>query len=70
MIEQRLLKPESYREMQTEVRLKNGEGTKYGLGLDIDNILGHRVVAARVVMGQREAPDPGRRERLARKPLA
>ena len=45
MIEQRLLKPESYREMQTEVRLKNGEGTKYGLGLDIDNILGHRVVA-------------------------
>jgi D-alanyl-D-alanine carboxypeptidase len=45
MIEQRLLKPESYREMQTEIRLKNGEGTKYALGLDVGNILGHRMVA-------------------------
>jgi D-alanyl-D-alanine carboxypeptidase len=45
MIEQRLLKPESYREMQTEVRLKNGEGTEYGLGVDLGNINGHRTVA-------------------------
>jgi D-alanyl-D-alanine carboxypeptidase len=45
MIEQRLLKPESYREMQTEVRLKNGEGTKYGLGVDVGDMLGHRIVA-------------------------
>lgn len=45
VIEQRLLKPESYREMQTEVRLKNGEGTDYGLGVDLGNINGHRIVA-------------------------
>src|SRR2546423_12323128 len=45
MIEQRLLKAESYREMQTEVRLKNGEGTEYGLGVDLGNMNGHRTVA-------------------------
>jgi D-alanyl-D-alanine carboxypeptidase len=45
MIEQRLLKPESYKEMQTEVRLKNGEGTKYGLGVDVGSLLGHRMIA-------------------------
>lgn len=45
MIERRLLKPESYKEMETEVRLKNGEGTKYGLGLDVTSMEGHRVLA-------------------------
>lgn len=45
MIEQRLLKPESYRQMQTEVRLKNGQGTNYGLGVDVGSLLGHRIVA-------------------------
>ena len=45
MIEQRLLKPQSYTEMQTEVRLKNGQGTNYGLGVDVENVLGHRVIA-------------------------
>ena len=33
MLQQRLLKPASYKEMQTEVLLKNGLGTRYGLGL-------------------------------------
>jgi D-alanyl-D-alanine carboxypeptidase len=45
MIDQRLLKPESYKQMQTEVRLKNGQGTNYGLGVDVGSVLGHRIVA-------------------------
>ncbi len=44
MINQRLLKPASYREMQTEVLLKNGEGTRYGLGIAVKYELGHRVL--------------------------
>jgi CubicO group peptidase (beta-lactamase class C family) len=35
MIEQKLLKPESYRQQQTEVLLKNGLATGYGLGIDV-----------------------------------
>jgi hypothetical protein len=35
MIAQTVLKPESYKEMFTEVKLKNGEGTHYGLGVDV-----------------------------------
>jgi CubicO group peptidase (beta-lactamase class C family) len=30
--------------METEVRLKNGEGTKYGLGLDVTKQGGHRML--------------------------
>jgi len=45
MINQRLLKLESYKEMQTEMRLKSGQGTNYGLGVDLGNVLGHRIVA-------------------------
>ena len=44
MMNEALLKPASYKEMQTEVRLKNGEGTKYGLGLDVTMQGGHRVL--------------------------
>lgn len=44
MIAQSLLKPDSYREMFTEVRLKSGQGTHYGLGVDIRAIAGHRVI--------------------------
>jgi D-alanyl-D-alanine carboxypeptidase len=44
MIGQTLLRPSSYKEMQTEVLLKNGLGTQYGLGLGIKTELGHRVV--------------------------
>ena len=42
MMDQRLLKPGSYREMQTEVRLKNGDGTNYALGLQTGQAGGHR----------------------------
>ena len=45
VIDQRLMKPASYREMQTEVRLKNGTGTRYGLGVGVAMQNEHRVVA-------------------------
>jgi CubicO group peptidase (beta-lactamase class C family) len=44
MINQRLLKPSSYKEMQTEVLLKNGEGTRYGLGIAVRQELNHRAL--------------------------
>lgn len=44
MMNQTILKPESYKEMETEVKLKNGEGTHYGLGVSVFNQGGHRVV--------------------------
>lgn len=44
MLKQSLLKPASYREMETEVKLKDGAGTGYGLGLGISNAGGHRLV--------------------------
>ena len=33
-----LLKPESYKTMETEFKLKNGSGTGYGMGLHIDKL--------------------------------
>jgi CubicO group peptidase (beta-lactamase class C family) len=44
MIEQRLLTPASYQEMQTDVRLRNGLATGYGLGLDVTRESGHRAL--------------------------
>ncbi len=44
MINQSLLKPASYREMETEVLLKDGVGTNYGLGVFVRNTNGHRVL--------------------------
>jgi D-alanyl-D-alanine carboxypeptidase len=44
MVEQRVLRPASYKEMQTAVKLKNGEATRYGLGLQIAMRGGHRAV--------------------------
>jgi D-alanyl-D-alanine carboxypeptidase len=44
MIRQDLLTPASYKEMETEVKLKDGAGTGYGLGLQVGSISGHRVV--------------------------
>jgi len=44
MINQTVLKPSSYREMETEVVLKDGVGTNYGLGVFVRNVNGHRVV--------------------------
>jgi CubicO group peptidase (beta-lactamase class C family) len=39
---QNLLRPASYREFATDVLLKNGLGTGYGLGVDVRNDAGHR----------------------------
>lgn len=44
MLQQRLLKPDSYKEMQTEVRLKNGLGTRYGLGVDVTSEADRRAI--------------------------
>jgi CubicO group peptidase (beta-lactamase class C family) len=44
MIDQKLMKPESYRAMETEVLLKNGAPTGYGLALDVAVKNGHRVL--------------------------
>jgi CubicO group peptidase (beta-lactamase class C family) len=45
MLERRLLKPESYREMQTDVLLKSGHAAGYGLGLDVVRVGGHGALA-------------------------
>jgi D-alanyl-D-alanine carboxypeptidase len=42
IINQQLLKPASYQDFETEVLLKNGLGTRYGLGVDVSSQLGHR----------------------------
>jgi CubicO group peptidase (beta-lactamase class C family) len=42
IINQSLLKPASYRDLETEVLLKNGLGTRYGLGVDVSSEFGHR----------------------------
>ena len=44
LIAQSILKPESYKEMFTEVKLKNGDGTKYGLGVEVRDRDGHRSI--------------------------
>jgi len=44
MMNQRLLKPSSYQEMQTDVLLKNGTATGYGLGITVHSQAGRRVL--------------------------
>lgn len=44
LINQSILKPESYREMETDIRTKNGIGTRYGLGLSLSVYDTHRVL--------------------------
>jgi len=44
MIAQSVLKPESYRQMFTEVKLADGKGTHYGLGVSIRDLSGHREI--------------------------
>jgi D-alanyl-D-alanine carboxypeptidase len=44
LMDRTLLAPASYDEMFTEVKLKNGTGTHYGLGLDVGERNGHRFV--------------------------
>ena len=45
MIDQAILKPESYREMETAELLKNGASTQYGLGVGVSLVNGRRVLA-------------------------
>lgn len=44
MLDRRLLKPAMYKEMQTAVRLKDGVGVKYGLGIFVDRNSGRRIL--------------------------
>jgi D-alanyl-D-alanine carboxypeptidase len=45
VMNQTLLKPASYEAFETEMKLKDGTGTHYGFGVDINVRDGHRVVA-------------------------
>jgi CubicO group peptidase (beta-lactamase class C family) len=42
VMKQSILKPSSYREMETEILLNNGVGTRYGLGVSVFSQNGHR----------------------------
>lgn len=44
LMNQTILKPGSYRQLETDVQLKDGIGTGYGLGLDVFNSGNHRVL--------------------------
>src|SRR5260370_38650845 len=45
IMDQKLLKPASYREFGTDVLLKNGLSTHYGLGVDVNSQAGHRALS-------------------------
>jgi D-alanyl-D-alanine carboxypeptidase len=45
IIDQKLMKPSSYREFATDVLLNNGLGTHYGLGVDVNSQGGHRALS-------------------------
>jgi CubicO group peptidase (beta-lactamase class C family) len=44
LLAETILKPESYKQMFTEVKLKDGKGTHYGLGVQVDENNGHRAI--------------------------
>ena len=44
LMQRTVLKPESYDQMFTEVKLKDGKGTNYGLGVDVRQRDGHRSI--------------------------
>ncbi|PWT91646.1 MAG: serine hydrolase [Blastocatellia bacterium] len=45
IMDQKLLKPNSYRELEREMQLVNGLGTRYGLGVSLGTEAGHRAVS-------------------------
>jgi len=45
IIDQKLMKAASYRELATDTLLKNGIGTRYGLGVSVSSIAGHRALS-------------------------
>jgi len=64
LIERRLLSAASYRELTTEIRLANGAGAGYGLGLDVALESGRRVLkhggeVGGFTAGNRIYPDDG-----------
>jgi CubicO group peptidase (beta-lactamase class C family) len=44
MMNQTILKPDSYKEMQTDTLLKDGVATGYGLGVEVGSFQGHRMI--------------------------
>ncbi|MDT8067500.1 MAG: serine hydrolase domain-containing protein [Terriglobia bacterium] len=44
MMNQTILKPESYKEMETDTLLKDGVATGYGLGVEVGSFHGHRMI--------------------------
>lgn len=44
IIDQKVMKPASYQQFESEVRLPNGLGTEYGLGVDVKSESGHRAL--------------------------
>jgi hypothetical protein len=45
IIDQKLMKPATYREFETEVVLRNGLGTHYSLGMAVSSEFGHRALS-------------------------
>jgi D-alanyl-D-alanine carboxypeptidase len=45
LIDQTILKPTSYSEMEREVQLTNGAGTQYGLGVSVRIVNGRRLIS-------------------------
>jgi len=45
IMDQKLMKPGSYREFATDTLLKNGLGTQYGLGVSVASQAGHRALS-------------------------
>jgi CubicO group peptidase (beta-lactamase class C family) len=45
MIDQKVLSPASYKQMETEVLLNSGVGSGYGLGVDVGMQSGHRAIS-------------------------
>ena len=45
MIDQTVLKPESYRALETEVEMNNGVGSRYGLGVSVGMADGRRIIS-------------------------
>src|SRR5436853_2190175 len=45
IMDQKVLKPASYREFSREVQLQNGLGTHYALGVDVNSQGGHRALS-------------------------
>ncbi|MGA7613715.1 MAG: serine hydrolase domain-containing protein [Thermoanaerobaculia bacterium] len=45
MMDRKILSPESWKKMETEVRLANGVGANYGLGVGVSESHGHRLIS-------------------------